>query len=161
MDNKQNLPLRLGVGIILLNKENKVFVGRRLDNPLKFWQMPQGGIDNGESFFQAAKRELEEETAITKVKLIKELDDWLIYNLPDDLLGKIWQGKYRGQKQKWFVMKFEGNEKKDINLNISKAEFSDWKWVNLNELENLIVPFKKEMYKKILKEFEYKIKELN
>ena len=122
MDNKQNLPLRLGVGIILLNKENKVFVGRRLDNPLKFWQMPQGGINNGESFFQAAKRELEEETAITKVKLIKELDDWLIYNLPDDLLGKIWQGKYRGQKQKWFVMKFEG-EDQEINVNTKSPEF--------------------------------------
>ena len=149
MDNKQNLPLRLGVGIILLNKENKVFVGRRLDNPLKFWQMPQGGIDNGESFFQAAKRELEEETAITKVKLIKELDDWLIYNLPDDLLGKIWQGKYRGQKQKWFVMKFEG-EDQEINVNTKSPEFLEWKWVNPDELPKIVVNFKTDLYKTLL-----------
>ncbi len=149
MDNKQNLPLRLGVGIILLNKENKVFVGRRLDNPLKFWQMPQGGINNGESFFQAAKRELEEETAITKVKLIKELDDWLIYNLPDDLLGKIWQGKYRGQKQKWFLMKFEG-EDQEINVNTKSPEFLEWKWVNPDELPKIVVNFKKDIYKTLL-----------
>tara|TARA_B100000700_G_C14852495_1_gene764633 strand:- start:185 stop:655 length:471 start_codon:yes stop_codon:yes gene_type:complete len=149
VDNKQNLPLRLGVGIILLNKENKVFVGRRLDNPLKFWQMPQGGINNGESFFQAAKRELEEETAITKVKLIKELDDWLIYNLPDDLLGKIWQGKYRGQKQKWFVMKFEG-EDQEINVNTKSPEFLEWKWVNPDELPKIVVNFKKDIYKTLL-----------
>ena len=149
MDNKQNLPLRLGVGIILLNKENKVFVGRRLDNPLKFWQMPQGGINNGESFFQAAKRELEEETAITKVKLIKELDDWLIYNLPDDLLGKIWQGKYRGQKQKWFVMKFEG-EDQEINVNTKSPEFLEWKWVNPDELPKIVVNFKTDLYKTLL-----------
>ena len=149
MDNKQNLPLRLGVGIILLNKENKVFVGRRLDNPLKFWQMPQGGINNGESFFQAARRELEEETAITKVKLIKELDDWLIYNLPDDLLGKIWQGKYRGQKQKWFVMKFEG-EDQEINVNTKSPEFLEWKWVNPDELPKIVVNFKTDLYKTLL-----------
>ena len=149
MDNKQNLPLRLGVGIILLNKENKVFVGRRLDNPLKFWQMPQGGINNGESFFRAAKRELEEETAITKVKLIKELDDWLIYNLPDDLLGKILQGKYRGQKQKWFVMKFEG-EDQEINVNTKSPEFLEWKWVNPDELPKIVVNFKTDLYKTLL-----------
>ena len=149
MDNKQNLPLRLGVGIILLNKENKVFVGRRLDNPLKFWQMPQGGINKGESFFQAARRELEEETAITKVKLIKELDDWLIYNLPDDLLGKIWQGKYRGQKQKWFVMKFEG-EDQEINVNTKSPEFLEWKWVNPDELPKIVVNFKTDIYKTLL-----------
>ncbi len=149
MDNKQNLPLRLGVGIILLNKENKVFVGRRLDNPLKFWQMPQGGINKGESFFQAARRELEEETAITKVKLIKELDDWLIYNLPDDLLGKIWQGKYRGQKQKWFLMKFEG-EDQEINVNTKSPEFLEWKWVNPDELPKIVVNFKTDIYKTLL-----------
>tara|TARA_Y100001970_G_scaffold227868_1_gene282064 strand:+ start:931 stop:1401 length:471 start_codon:yes stop_codon:yes gene_type:complete len=149
VDNKQNLPLRLGVGIILLNKENKVFVGRRLDNPLKFWQMPQGGINKGESFFQAARRELEEETAITKVKLIKELDDWLIYNLPDDLLGKIWQGKYRGQKQKWFLMKFEG-EDQEINVNTKSPEFLEWKWVNPDELPKIVVNFKTDIYKTLL-----------
>ena len=105
MNNKQELPLRIGVGIILLNHENKIFVGKRIDNPENYWQMPQGGIDQNENFLQAAKRELEEETGIKSVKLIKELDEWLEYDLPKNLLGKIWKGKYRGQKQKWYIMK--------------------------------------------------------
>ena len=161
MENKKQLPLRTGVGIILLNHENNIFVGKRIDNPKSSWQMPQGGVNQNENFLQAAKRELEEETGIKSVKLIKELDGWFKYDLPKYLLGQLWKGKYRGQKQKWFVMKFNGDDNKDINLNIDKAEFCNWKWVNLNELENLIVPFKKEMYKKIIKEFEYKIKKLN
>jgi len=148
---KINLPLRLGVGIILLNNENKVFVGKRIDNPKNFWQMPQGGINNNESFFQAAKRELEEETGVTKIRLVKELDKWLIYNLPKNLLGKIWQGKYRGQKQKWFVMKFEG-EDQEINVNTNSPEFLDWKWVNPSELPKIVVNFKVDIYKKLLKE---------
>tara|TARA_B100000959_G_scaffold282467_1_gene348911 strand:+ start:1572 stop:2042 length:471 start_codon:yes stop_codon:yes gene_type:complete len=148
---KINLPLRLGVGIILLNNENKVFVGKRIDNPKNFWQMPQGGINNNESFFQAAKRELEEETGVTKIRLVKELDKWLIYNLPKNLLGKIWQGKYRGQKQKWFVMKFEGKDQ-EINVNTNSPEFLDWKWVNPSELPKIVVNFKVDIYKKLLKE---------
>ena len=151
MGEKINLPLRLGVGIILLNNENKVFVGKRIDNPKNFWQMPQGGINNNESFFQAAKRELEEETGVTKIRLVKELDQWLIYNLPKNLLGKIWQGKYRGQKQKWFVMKFEGKDQ-EINVNTNSPEFLDWKWVNPSELPKIVVNFKVDIYKKLLKE---------
>ena len=108
MINKLDLPLRLGVGIILLNNENKIFVGKRIDNPKNFWQMPQGGLDQNENFFEAAKRELEEETGIRSVELIKELSGWQIYDLPENLMGKIWKGKYRGQKQKWFLMKFIG-----------------------------------------------------
>ncbi len=151
MGDKINLPLRLGVGIILLNSENKVFVGKRIDNPENFWQMPQGGINNNESFFQAAKRELEEETGITKTKLIKELDQCLTYDLPKNLLGKIWQGKYRGQKQKWFIMKFEGRDQ-EINVNTNSPEFLDWKWINPVELPKIVVNFKVDIYKKLLNE---------
>ena len=151
MSDKTNLPLRLGVGIILLNNKNKVFVGKRIDNPKKFWQMPQGGINNNENFFQAAKRELEEETGITKAKLIKELNEWLIYYLPKNLLGKIWKGRYRGQKQKWFVMKFEGKDR-EINVNTNNPEFLDWKWVDASELPKIVVNFKVNIYKKLLKE---------
>ena len=152
---------RLGVGIILLNEEKKVFVGKRIDIKSEAWQMPQGGINKDEKIENAAYRELYEETGIKKAKIILRSKKWFQYNIPLPLKKKLWKGKYLGQKQKWFVMKFKGNEKKDINLNISKAEFCDWKWINLNELESLIVSFKKEMYKKILKEFEYKIKQLN
>ncbi len=151
MDDKIYLPLRVGVGIILLNNENKVFVGKRIDNPGNFWQMPQGGTDSNESFFEAAKRELVEETSIKKVKLIKELSEWFIYDLPKNLLGKIWKGKYRGQKQKWFIMKFEGQDK-EINLKTNNPEFLDWKWVNPSELPNIVVDFKVNIYKKLLKE---------
>ena len=150
MKNKKNLPLRIGVGIVLLNHENKVFVGKRIDNPKKFWQMPQGGINNNENYFQAAKRDLKEETGITRIKLIKELDEWLIYNLPKNLLGKIWKGKYRGQKQKWFIMKFEGKDK-EINVNTNSPEFLDWKWVDPTNLPKIVVNFKVDIYKKLLK----------
>ena len=152
---------RIGVGIILLNEEKKVFVGKRIDIKSEAWQMPQGGINKDEKIENAAYRELYEETGIKKAKIILRSKKWFQYNIPLALKKKLWKGKYLGQKQKWYVMKFKGNERKDINLNISKAEFCEWKWINLNELESLIVPFKKEMYKKILKEFEYKIKQLN
>ena len=151
MKNKNQLPLRVGVGIALLNNENKVFVGKRIDNPNGFWQMPQGGVNENEIFEIAAKRELEEETGIKSVKLIKEIDDWLIYNLPPNLLGKIWKGKYSGQKQKWFIMKFTGNEK-EININTKNPEFLDWKWVNPSELPRIAVNFKISIYKRIFKE---------
>ena len=122
MEKFKILPLRIGVGIALLNTENKVFVGKRIDNPLNFWQMPQGGVDENENLFEAAKRELEEETGITKTKLLKELNYWIEYELPENLKGKIWKGKYRGQKQKWFIMKFLGNEK-DININFKIYDY--------------------------------------
>ena len=151
---KKQLPLRLGVGIVLLNGENNVFVGKRIDNPENFWQMPQGGVDINENFLDAAKRELKEETGITQIKLIKELNYWLEYELPDNLLGKIWKGKYRGQKQKWFVTKFLG-KLDEINVKTKNPEFLDWKWVNPKELPNIAVKFKSDIYKEIIKELDY------
>jgi len=144
----QNLPLRSGVGIVLLNKDNKVFVAKRIDNPKDFWQMPQGGVDKNENFLTAAYRELKEETSIENVKLIKELDKKIIYELPPNLLGVIWKGKYKGQKQKWFVMKFLGNDT-EININTKNPEFLDWKWVELEKITDFVIDFKLEVYKKI------------
>jgi len=151
MSNSNKLPLRIGVGIILLNNENNVFVGKRIDNPKNSWQMPQGGVDQNENFLQAAKRELEEETGIKSVKLIKELDGWFEYNLPKNLLGKLWKGKYGGQKQKWFVMKFVG-KLDEINVNTKNPEFMDWKWIEFLKLPNIAVHFKVNIYRKIKKE---------
>ena len=141
MENKKLLPLRVGVGIVLLNSENKVFVGKRIDNPQEFWQMPQGGVDLKENFFQAAKRELEEETGIKSIELIKELDGWLKYDLPKNLLGKIWKGKYRGQKQKWFIMRFLGKND-EINIKTKHPEFLEWKWIDFKNLPSVAVNFK-------------------
>ena len=149
-ENKQ-LPLRIGVGIVLLNHNNNIFVGRRIDNPKNSWQMPQGGVDQNENFLQAAKRELEEETGIKSVKLIKGLDGWFEYDLPENLMGKLWNGKYRGQKQKWFVMKFIGKNE-EINVKTKKPEFLDWKWINISELPNIAVDFKVNIYKKLKEE---------
>ena len=151
MNNRKELPLRLGVGIVLLNRENKVFVGKRIDNPTNSWQMPQGGVDQNENFLQAARRELEEETGIKSVKLIKALDGWLKYDLPENLLGKLWNGKYRGQKQKWFVMKFLGKTD-EINVKTKNPEFFDWKWIKPSELPEIAVNFKVDIYKKIKEE---------
>ena len=147
----ENLPLRLGVGIVLLNSDNKVFVGKRIDNPVNFWQLPQGGVDQNEDLLCAANRELKEETSVKSIKLVKKIDNWLTYELPDNLLGKIWQGKYRGQKQKWFIMRFIGDEK-EINVKTKNAEFKDWKWINIDQLINVAVSFKLEVYKSITKE---------
>jgi len=156
MDEKyKNLPLRNGVGIVVLNRENKVFVAKRIDNPKNFWQMPQGGIDKGEDFLKAAYRELDEETSIKNVELITELDGTTTYELPNNLLGIIWKGKYRGQKQKWFVMRFIG-EDKDINIKTKKPEFLDWKWIDLDQITDLVVDFKLHVYK----ELKEKIKKL-
>ena len=147
----KKLPLRSGVGIVLLNKENKVFVAKRIDNPKNFWQMPQGGIDKGEDFYTAALRELKEETSITSVKLIKEIEGNFTYILPDNLIGIIWKGKFRGQKQKWFIMRFTG-DKSEINIKTKHPEFLDWKWINLENLTEIAVPFKLEVYKKLTPE---------
>ena len=145
------LPMRQGVGIIVLNENNKVFVGRRKDNPVNKWQMPQGGIDKNEKPLNAMKRELAEETSITKIKVLKEIDNWLEYELPPNLLGKIWKGKYRGQKQKWFIVKFVGKED-EINLNTKNPEFIEWKWIDYNLLTDVIVDFKKDVYKRLITE---------
>ena len=145
------LPLRIGVGIVLLNNKNEIFVAKRIDNPKNFWQMPQGGVDNKEKYLKAALRELKEETSITSVELIKEIDEWYTYELPEYLLGKIWKGKFRGQKQKWFIMKFLGNEN-EIKLNTKNPEFLEWKWIKIDELTNVVVKFKFDVYKKIYKE---------
>ena len=158
MKNKKELPLRIGVGIILLNHENNIFVGKRIDNPKNSWQMPQGGVDQNENFLQAAKRELEEETGIKSIKLIKELKGWFKYDLPKYLLGKLWNGKYRGQKQKWFVMKFLGKSD-EINVKNKNPEFLNWKWIELSQLSNIAVHFKVDIYNKLKEEL--KILNLN
>ena len=144
----KNLPLRKGVGIILLNKENKVLVAKRIDNPKNFWQMPQGGIDEGENSLKAAYRELEEETSIKNVELIQELDGTMTYELPNHLLGIIWKGKYRGQKQKWYLMRFIGDEE-EINIKTKKPEFLDWKWIEIDCLTDAVVDFKLHIYKEL------------
>ena len=144
----KNLPLRIGVGVVLLNKENKVFVARRIDNPKNFWQMPQGGVDNGESFLTAAYRELEEETSISNVELIQEIDGTTTYELPKHLLGIIWKGKYKGQKQKWFLMRYLG-EDSEINIKTHKPEFLEWKWIDLGMITEVVVDFKLHVYEEL------------
>ena len=144
----KNLPLRSGVGIIVLNKKNKVFVAKRIDNSKNFWQMPQGGVNDQESFLAAAYRELKEETSIKSVKLVEELNGTTTYELPNHLLGIIWKGKYRGQKQKWFLMRFVGEEK-EINLKTSNPEFLEWKWIELDKITELVVDFKLHVYNEI------------
>ena len=143
-----NLPLRSGVGIVLLNKKNKIFVAKRIDNPKNYWQMPQGGLDTNEDYLSAALRELEEETSIKSVELLKEIDEFITYELPKDLLGIIWKGKYKGQKQKWFVMRFTGQDQ-EINLKTKKPEFLEWKWVNPDKITDTVVDFKLNVYRKI------------
>ena len=152
MDKKfNNLPLRKGVGIVLLKQNNKIFVSKRIDNPNDFWQMPQGGIDIGENPLQAAYRELKEETSIKSVKLIKEINNEITYLLPNNLLGIIWRGKFKGQTQKWFIMRFLG-EDKEINLKTNHPEFLDWKWINLENITDKVVYFKLHVYEEIKKE---------
>tara|TARA_B100000424_G_scaffold208512_1_gene165801 strand:- start:874 stop:1344 length:471 start_codon:yes stop_codon:yes gene_type:complete len=146
---QQKLPMRCGVGIIILNKQNKVFVAKRRDNPIDKWQMPQGGLDANEDYISAMKRELYEETSIKSIKVLKQLEGFFEYELPNNLIGIIWKGKYRGQKQKWFITKFIGEEK-EINLKTQNPEFIEWKWVTPEELPNVIVDFKKNMYLKLL-----------
>ena len=154
---KKALPLRIGVGAIVLNNKNKIFVGKRKDNPVNKWQMPQGGVNKKENFLTAMKRELDEETSIKNIQIIKELDGWFQYELPKNLLGIVWKGKFRGQKQKWFIVRFTGEES-EINLKTKHPEFIEWKWVERDELPKIIVDFKKDVYEKLvleLKKFIY------
>ena len=145
------LPMRIGVGVILLNNKNQIFVGKRKDNPGDRWQMPQGGVEDNEDFITAMKRELYEETNIKNIKVLKEIEKIYEYELPNNLIGIIWKGKFRGQKQKWFITKFIGKES-EINLNTKHPEFIEWKWIDVEMLPNVIVEFKKNLYTNLLKE---------
>ena len=147
----KDLPYRPCVGICLLNKDGQVFVAERIDTP-GAWQMPQGGIDKGEDPQDAALRELIEEIGTNKGSILARTDDWLFYDLPDDLIGKVWKGKYRGQKQIWFAVRFEGTDS-DIDIATKHPEFARWKWVDLEETIDLIVPFKRELYQEIVNQF--------
>ena len=149
--NKEKLPLRTGVGIIILSKNNQVFVGKRKDNPIDKWQMPQGGVDKGENFITAMERELIEETSIKNFKVIKEIKHMYKYELPKNLIGIIWKGKFRGQRQKWFIVRFLGKDS-EINLDTKYPEFIDWKWIEPKLLPEVIVNFKKDLYLDLLKE---------
>ena len=150
---QKNLPMRTGVGIVVLNNQNKVFVGKRKDNPVDKWQMPQGGVDDGEDYLSAMKRELFEETSIKSIEVLEEIERFFEYELPKNLIGIIWKGKFRGQKQKWFITKFVGKEK-EINLNTKNPEFIEWKWIIPEELPNVIVDFKKKIYLDLLKDIQ-------
>jgi putative (di)nucleoside polyphosphate hydrolase len=152
MINSKNLPYRKGVGMMVFNDDKKIFVGKRIDNQ-KAWQMPQGGVDEHEDCFSAARRELYEETGIQSIRVIEKSKEKYTYDLPEYLLGKLWKGKYKGQKQRWFLIKFLGPDS-EINLNQKYPEFNEWKWVDIDELSELIVPFKKELYLSVIKEFQ-------
>ena len=147
----ENLPLRDGVGIIVINNDNKIFVAKRIDNPKNYWQMPQGGVDSGENYYQAALRELEEETSIKNIEFVKEIEGYISYELPDYLLGIIWKGKFKGQTQKWFIMRFLGDDN-EINLKTKHPEFLDWKWIDLEDLPKIAVNFKLNVYKSLKRE---------
>ena len=150
--NPADLPYRPCVGLMVLNREGKIFVGKRIDQSIESWQMPQGGIDEGERPWDTALRELGEEIGTTKVELLREHPEWLTYDLPPQLIGVAWKGQYRGQKLKWFAVRFIGTDA-EINLKTEHQEFSDWKWVPVGDLLGLIVPFKRETYAKVIAVF--------
>jgi putative (di)nucleoside polyphosphate hydrolase len=145
---------RPNVGMMIINSQKKIFVGKRLDHPSDFWQMPQGGIDGKENPEVAALREMEEEVGIkkNKVKLLSQLQDWYYYSIPEELALTLWKGKFKGQRQKWFLFEFLGSDK-DINIHTEHPEFSDYQWVDKKFLVPNIVPFKREIYSKLLEEF--------
>jgi len=151
MKNTNQLPYRSGVGMMVFNDEKKIFVGKRIDNQ-EAWQMPQGGVDKDEDIESAAKRELFEETGIQSIRIIKRSEKIYTYDLPEHLLGKIWKGKYKGQKQTWFLIKFLGPDN-EININQKHPEFNEWMWVDIQKLPELIVSFKKDLYLSVVKEF--------
>lgn len=149
---KEQLPYRDGVGVMLFNKQSEVFVARRIDTRSEAWQMPQGGMDTGEAPLESALRELEEEIGTRNAQLVRESAQWHLYDLPDELIGVIWNGQYRGQRQKWFLMRFMGSDA-EINLETAHPEFCEWKWARPQELPSLIVPFKRELYARLVEEF--------
>tara|TARA_B100001939_G_scaffold347147_1_gene367865 strand:+ start:2730 stop:3275 length:546 start_codon:yes stop_codon:yes gene_type:complete len=157
MTDPQHLPYRPCTGIMLLNPEGKVFVGRRIDTVAEAWQMPQGGIDEGEEPKDAALRELEEEIGTCKAEIIDEIPEWLYYDLPEHLIGKVWKGRYRGQKMKWFALRFLGRDE-DINLETDHQEFNQWKWVDMHRLPDMIVPFKRDLYRTLVARFNHLIR---
>ena len=149
----KNLPMRIGVGIVVINSKKQVFVAKRKDNPVDKWQMPQGGVETGENLQSAMFRELLEETSISKIQILKELNYWLEYELPKNLVGIIWKGRYRGQRQKWFIVKYLGKDS-EININTKNPEFIEWKWLDIKKLTSVIVDFKKKVYEKLVIELE-------
>lgn len=159
MNKGTDLPYRQGVGVMLVNAEGKVFVGQRLDSTLEAWQMPQGGVDEGEDVREAALRELEEETGIRGdlVEIIACTEEELVYDLPEDLIGKLWKGRYRGQRQIWYLARFQGQDA-DVDIATAHPEFRAWKWADADELPSLIVPFKKKLYDEVLKAFRSRLK---
>jgi putative (di)nucleoside polyphosphate hydrolase len=154
MSPQSSLPYRPAVGVMLLNRQGEVFVGKRIDQTVEGWQMPQGGIDEGEDPPQAALRELKEEAGTAKAIIIAEMDEWITYDLPSHLVGIAFHGRYRGQRQKWFALRFTG-EDSDINLYAHEPEFSTWKWLDLEELPRVIVPFKRDSYAKVIAAFRH------
>ncbi len=154
MTDPASLPYRPAAGVMLLNRDGKVFVAQRLDSTLEAWQMPQGGLDEGEDAEEGALRELEEETGITRdhVEVIARAPAELTYDLPDDLIGKMWKGKWRGQRQSWFLMRFTGTDQ-DVNILTADPEFRAWKWTDPQDLPRMIVPFKKKLYEQVLEAF--------
>lgn len=151
------LPYRRGVGIVLLNARKEVFVAQRLDSSEPAWQFPQGGIDKDEDPFLAARRELQEETAVTSAELIAETPDWLRYDLPVSLVPKVWKGRYRGQEQKWYAFRFTGKDS-EIRIDGEHPEFSEWRWMNLLETPSLIVEFKRPLYEAVVQAFRHLVK---
>lgn len=152
MPDKTRLPYRPCVGAMLLNDANEVFVGQRIDTRAEAWQMPQGGMDEGEDPRETLFRELKEEIGTAKADIIAESERWLTYDLPEELIGELWGGNYRGQKQKWYALRFTGSDN-DININTEEPEFRAWRWVPPAHLPELIVSFKRPLYEQILKEF--------
>ena len=146
------LPYRRGVGMFIINSAKTVFVGKRIDGKGNTWQMPQGGIDGEETISEAVMRETKEETGIINIEIIAESLNWYYYDLPESLVPRFWEGKYRGQKQKWVLLRFLGNDS-EININQNPPEFLKWKWAEIGSLPRLVIPFKKQLYQSVIEEF--------